>query len=426
MRIRHYIALLSILITTLGYGQCANNNSYYDDLTPSGEGDTQTESCAWGGDYYTVTVIDGSTYTFSTCGTSWDTMITIYKADGTYVDFNDDSCSWQSELTWTADFDGVIWVLVDEYYCSSNSSCATLSVTMDSAGGGGGSSPPANDDCANAEVITCGDSVAGSTANATADTCEDCGVSIDAPGVWYSFEGNDQYVTFSLCGATSYDSKLNIYSGTCAALLCRGGNDDVWGCSGNSSELTIYCLAGTTYYAFVQGYGGDTGTFTLSCTCVDSSDQPQDCSGGITICDDSTFGGNSADDGDVQELSSQNNGCLTVEHQSQWFFFSPTTAGTIEFTITPSNGIDYDFSIWGPYDYITCPPTEDPLRCTYSALYEPTGLSIGAGDSSEPPSGDAWVEAITVTEDDIDKYYVMLIDNWTADNTAYSFDWNLT
>ena len=126
-------------------------------------------------------------------------------------------------------------------------------------------------------------------------------------------------------------------------------------------------------------------------------------------------------------MNATNADCLSVEHQSQWFVFAPITTGTIGFTLIPSNGIDYDFAIWGPYDYddVPCPPDEAPLRCSYSALYEPTDLALSAGDYTESPSGDAWVEAITVANDDLNKYYLMLIDNFTADNTSFSFEWNL-
>ena len=319
-------------------------------------------------------------------------------------------------------------MLIDRWNCGSNSNCATLSVTQDNACGTGGSggSGPVNDDCSNATMIACGESIDGSTTNATTDVVSDCGTSITSKGVWYEFEGTGQWTTFSVCNDADYDTKINVYNGSCGSLSCSGGNDDGSGCSGYSSELSLYCHASVTYFILVQGYGGETGDFTLTCTCTTASADPQDCTGGITICTDDTFGGNAGNYGSYQELNSTNNDCLSVEHQSSWFFFSPLTTGTIEFTLTPTNGIDYDFAIWGPYEDLQCPPFEDPLRCTYSDDYAPTGLLIGAGDTSEPPSGDAWVEAITVSTEDLNMYYVMLIDNWTADNTSYNFDWNLT
>lgn len=252
---RLYIIIALLFALKTAFGQCPNDNSFYLDLTPTLVGNTQTETCAWGGDYFTVTVEDGSTYTVSTCGTSWDTMLSLYKPDGTLLDSNDDFCGWQSEITWTSDYDGVMWVVLDEYYCASNSNCGTVAVTWGSSPTGGGiSEPPANDSCSDAVSIGCGDSIAGYTSLAGYDDSEaaDCGVALDAPGVWYSFEGSDQYITFSVCGTTNYDSQINVYSGSCGNMICRGGNDDSSGC-GTSSELVVYCLSGTTYYVLVQG-----------------------------------------------------------------------------------------------------------------------------------------------------------------------------
>lgn len=58
---------------------------------------------------------------------------------------------------------------------------------------------------------------------------------------------------------------------------------------------------------------------------------------------------------------------------------------------------------------------------------ETTGLVVDTdeGDTSESPDGDAWVEAITVENADLDKYYLMLIDNFTTDSTAFDFEWDL-
>lgn len=122
--------------------------------------------------------------------------------------------------------------------------------------------PPANDDCANAIPITCTTgTITGSTLQANADPGAGlCGTSISAPGIWYSFVGNGQDVTASLCAGTSYDSKINIYSGDCNNLVCEDGNDDFCGAA---SEVTISTLAGVNYYILVQGFGGDVGNFTL-------------------------------------------------------------------------------------------------------------------------------------------------------------------
>ena len=130
-----------------------------------------------------------------------------------------------------------------------------------------GAQVPANDDCTNAVVITCGSTVLGSTLEATADdNATDCGTSIGAPGVWYTIEGTGQAVTISTCGDVQYDTKLNVYSGSCGGLLCVTGNDDGGGCE-LGSTATFPALVGVTYHVLVQGYDGAVGNFELAVAC---------------------------------------------------------------------------------------------------------------------------------------------------------------
>jgi len=135
--------------------------------------------------------------------------------------------------------------------------------------------PPANDRCANAIALTCGQSVTGSTlgSTATGDPTASCGgETVDGGGVFYTITGTGASITVSTCNAgTTYDTKLFVYSGTCNAYTCVGGNDDAAGCSfaqGFASSVTFNSTAGTTYYVFVSGYGGATGAFNLSTTCA--------------------------------------------------------------------------------------------------------------------------------------------------------------
>ncbi|MCB9170836.1 MAG: T9SS type A sorting domain-containing protein [Flavobacteriales bacterium] len=123
-----------------------------------------------------------------------------------------------------------------------------------------------NEDCGGAIPIACGQSIDGSTDDAMIDNVADCGTSISAPGVWFTFEGFDGGATLSTCNAADFDTKINVYSGSCGALVCEGGNDDHAGCD-LTSETTVVVHANTTYSVLVQGYNGHTGDFTLSLTC---------------------------------------------------------------------------------------------------------------------------------------------------------------
>lgn len=123
--------------------------------------------------------------------------------------------------------------------------------------------PPVNDDCSGAIAIGCNQSVSGNTsfANPEAANVGACGTSISAPGLWYSVTGNGNSITASMCTGTTYDSKLNIYSGDCSNLICVAGNDDSCGVQAGISWTSV---AGQTYYILVQGFNGNTGPFTLS------------------------------------------------------------------------------------------------------------------------------------------------------------------
>ncbi|MEZ4858366.1 MAG: proprotein convertase P-domain-containing protein [Flavobacteriaceae bacterium] len=133
------------------------------------------------------------------------------------------------------------------------------------------SAAPANDLCANAQPMNCGDTVSGDTSMATLDSVGFCGTSNTAPGVWYSFTGFDGLATLSTCNQAGYDTKISVFSGSCGGLVCVGGNDDGPGCAGFTSLLNVCVEAGETYYVLVHGFGSAVGTFDLTLTCTPST-----------------------------------------------------------------------------------------------------------------------------------------------------------
>lgn len=135
--------------------------------------------------------------------------------------------------------------------------------------------PPANDQCAGATVVTCGNNYTGSTglASSTNDPTGTCGTSAGTPGVWFKFTGNGNTVTASLCGS-SYDTKIQVYTGACGgAQTCVVGNDDY--CS-LQSQVTWASTNAVDYYIFVGGFSGATGNYSLTMSCVVPS--PPNCS----------------------------------------------------------------------------------------------------------------------------------------------------
>ena len=119
--------------------------------------------------------------------------------------------------------------------------------------------------CTGATVVNCGSIVTGNTTAFTADIAPVC-TTVDGTGggVWYRFTGTGTNVTASLCGS-GYDTKIRVYSGTCAALVCTAGNDDFCGLQ---SQVTWAATLAANYFILVHGFGAAVGAYTLSITCA--------------------------------------------------------------------------------------------------------------------------------------------------------------
>jgi hypothetical protein len=200
------------------------------------------------------------------------------------------------------------------------------------AGGGGGT--PANDACSNAVAVTCGNSYSGTTVNSTTTgetTLPACGTAPTAGGVWYVYTGNGSTVTAALCSGTSYDTKINVYSGSgCGASLasCVTSNDD--GC-GVQSTVTFVTAVGTNYYILVNGFSSATGTFSLGITCCTPGvpacatlNSPADGATGVAQC------------GSLTWTAPATSGCTSVDSYDVYFgtvnpppFYSNTTATSL-------------------------------------------------------------------------------------------------
>ncbi len=200
--------------------------------------------------------------TISLCGggTDYDSYLRVFDDCDLMNElaFNDDFCGLQSELTFTSDGTSTYYIMVEGFGSGSGNFSLDVSC-MD---------PLPNDGCGGAIAVSCGDTVMGSTVGATVDVAPSCGPAITAPGVWYTLadtSGLPGDITLSLCNGTDYDSKLTVYSGTCAGLVCVVGNDDACALQ---SEVTFASNGNTTYYILVHGFGGATGNFTMDVTCI--------------------------------------------------------------------------------------------------------------------------------------------------------------
>ncbi len=166
-------------------------------------------------------------------------------------------------------------------------------------------------------------------------------------------------------------------------------------------------------------------TFIQTVTCGPPPSPPQDCAGGITVCSDQAINNNSSSTGEVADLNSGNQGCLSSgERQGTWYYFSPQSNGTIAFSIAPANGTDdYDFAVWGPYANAQC-PTGPPLRCSYDAPGPyTTGLNSTATQTTEGAAGTGWVMDIAALAGQV---YVLYVDNFSSTGQAFTLNWQLS
>jgi hypothetical protein len=120
---------------------------------------------------------------------------------------------------------------------------------------------PANDNFANAIAVSgSSGSVSGNTTGATNEAAEPNGDS----GVWYSWRPSVSGATiFDTCTAASFDTVVDVYTGTSLGSLTRVATGDD-GCGFKQSVTPFRATAGTNYWVRVGGYGGAFGTFTLS------------------------------------------------------------------------------------------------------------------------------------------------------------------
>ena len=236
---------------------------------------------------------------------------------------------------------------------------------------------PANDLCANAIDIFCGDALTGTTIEATEvdEPTNICGVSNNgSSGVWYSFTGTGDIVTVSLCGS-DFDTQLQVFEGNCNNQVCIGGNDDACGLQ---SEFLFTSDVSTDYLFYINGFGAETGNFNIQLTCINPFD---------------TIIVNSINDPETQ---------LTAEELIEQVLINPFVCGDVDITVTniaenPEGVSDIAQRSWG---YFNSGDTNFPisegiiLSSGFAQSAEGPNDTGGISDSAQGWSGDIDLQAI--------------------------------
>ena len=206
---------------------------------------------------------------FTTAGSAFDTLLTAYT--GSTVDAlqlvaaNDDAGGLQSRVEFAAAAGTTYMVAVDGY------GGATGSVTLAWERLPDAPPPPPNDDFAAAHVLPSAEtgSVTGTNVDATKEAGEpNHAGNRGGASVWYAWTAPAAAgVRFSTEGS-SFDTVLAVYTGAAVdALAPVAANDDAIGLQ---SSVQFEAAAGVTYAIAVDGFGGATGSTTLSWDPVDA------------------------------------------------------------------------------------------------------------------------------------------------------------
>lgn len=217
--------------------------------------------------------------------------------------------------------------------------CVDLQLSTSSLGGAISIScptpAPSNDDCTAAQNISCGSSVSGTLTGATIDNVPSCLSSGSAEdGVWYSFAGNDSYVTFSTCGVqTQFDSQISIYSGDCSNLTCVAANDDNPLCetNGSSSQISFNAYSGTTYFVRVHTNTQPNTSYNFvlnsACSALCSFPNNDNCNNAISLGTISSAA--------CSNLQSSSTSCATASSVQPDCFSAFNTLVDVWYTFTP-------------------------------------------------------------------------------------------
>lgn len=354
---------------------------------------------------------NGGLLTASTCNqAAYDTKLTIFEGNCgalTCLAGNDDAsgCSgFTSEVSTVTQPGQFYYILVHGF--GSNTGNFDLTATL-------GAPPTGNDACGGALPIGCGQTVTGTTVGATPDNASFCGTSNSAPGVWYQLVGNGDLVSASLCNGTAYDSKLSVYSGSCGALTCVGGNDDFCGLQ---SQVDFQTVNGQTYYILVHGFGSATGAYTLDLSCIPAPTNDSPCNAAALSIGANAHNhfGLSADPGEVgpgagtgtSSCNSQDGWCsfeLDVDN-SAWFTFVAPASGSVSI-VADGPGFDSQLAVYSVDD------------CADYSTYTLLAANDDSGDDIIPAAGifTAGIDELSCLTPG-ETYYVQL-DGYNGDET---------
>jgi hypothetical protein len=209
------------------------------------------------GVWFTYTPCANGSVTVKTCNSNFNTVLSVYSGScatltpvaGGCVD---DSllCGAQAIVQFSGTANTTYRILAG----GNNGASGTLVIEANS--------PPCNDQCAGAIALTDGVTFTMNTVEATTtnDPVMQCGDG--TKGVWFSFTpASSGSLVVSTCGS-DFDTVVQVFTGTCGALVYRACGDDNNGCS-FAGVASFSAVGGTTYRILAGGFSDQVGVLRI-------------------------------------------------------------------------------------------------------------------------------------------------------------------
>lgn len=195
------------------------------------------------------------------CGSLYDTKLGLYDSHdcvGSILGCNDDSCGLQSVVSAPVTLGQAIKIRAGGYMAATGMGTLNISCLI----------PAGNDNCDGATEVTDGQysfSTIGATTDGQPDAiCAAFGDNNVNQDIWFNYVATcSQTLTAELCGSL-YDTKIAIYDTDACTGDILACNDDACGLQ---SRAMSSVTEGQIYKIRVGGFGGATGTGTLTITC---------------------------------------------------------------------------------------------------------------------------------------------------------------
>ncbi len=240
----------------------------------------------------------------------------------------------------------------------------------------------ANDLCANATVLACGDALVGESSVGSTDQSADVSCTMGT-GIWYSIVGDGNNIVIDITN-DAFDVEVAVASGTGCAGFANVSCTD----GGTTAEsVTFASVNGTTYYIYIgdwSGGGTDAGTFDIAVSCVVPPTPPANdmCADAVAAPVNTDLACGMVVNGTIEAATDSgtdtppedNTICGGTEDDDVWFSFVATnTQHQIDLTNVTGSTTDLYHSVWegscGALTNIIC---SDPNSSTV------VGLTVGA------------------------------------------------